>query len=62
MVPDGQKVWTDRRMDDAKTISLRLHQGINMGKIVRNDFEIWPAVTTEFVLFLVLFFICHAQV
>ena len=31
MVPNGQKVWTDGRngrTDDAKTISLRLGQGI----------------------------------
>ena len=35
MVPDGQKVWTDRRngrtnrrTDNAKTISLRLRRGI----------------------------------
>ena len=32
MVPDRQKVWTDRMdggRDDAKTISLRLRRGIN---------------------------------
>ena len=41
MVPDGQtdgqtegqKEWTDRRTDDAKTISLRLRRGIKSGWI-----------------------------
>ena len=28
MIPDRQKVWTDGRTDDAKTISLRLRLGI----------------------------------
>ena len=33
MVPDRQKVGTDGRTDDAKTVSLRLRRGITMKQV-----------------------------